>query len=151
MRRPENVGNVFSKLLKIKEIHINKCHYFFSSGEVSHPQACGRLMLRWNQGAAVYSGAFDCEVTLINVSVLFPGEAFSRFTYLSSYKSGPPLQPRRAKLHHEIMHQIISVKHGQNSISLPLCTATVPSSLSSPLFTYVLIYLFYILASLLPL
>lgn len=32
MIRPENVANVFSKLLKIKEIHINKCHYFSHLG-----------------------------------------------------------------------------------------------------------------------
>lgn len=86
MIRPENVSNVFSKQLKIKEIHINKCHYFFPI-----------LESVWQNDVAVQSRrccarTFDCEVILINVSVCNSKGGISRFTYLRSYKNGAPPQ-----------------------------------------------------------
>lgn len=77
---------------------------------------------------------------------LFPGEGFSRFEEWAS------AAVRQAKLHHNIMHQIIWVKHEQNSISSHSFFHVLLQYLhhclfhSSSLYTYLLISSHYILA-----
>lgn len=71
----------------------------------------------------------------------------SRFTYLRSYRKRSSAAARRAKLHHNIMHQIISVKHGQNLISFHSFHPALPLYLHPRLFYSPLsLHLFHILA-----